>query len=222
MDGVQAVGKVEVDVATLGMDTLGFAAHKFYGPKGVGGLFVRKGIQLEPLIHGGGQEGGMRGGTEGVAAIAAMGAAAQATHAILPQLLARMTKYNEMLRAKIKERVQGVSFNGPQLGDNHAPNTLSVCVDGVRAEALAALLDNMSGIQVSLGSACSNNKAVSLSHVLLAMGLSEAQIKATMRVSIGRFTEEADLDTFARALADGVQLLKRIGQNGDERHAVAA
>lgn len=222
VDGVQAVGKMEIDVHGLGVDTLAFAGHKFYGPKGVGGLYVRSGVAVEPLIHGGGQEQGQRGGTESVAAIAAMGSAADATYAILPELVARLTEYRELLRAKLLERVPGVAFNGPSKAHELAPNTLSVRVDGVRAEALAAVLDNIHGIQVSLGSACSNNKAVSLSHVLQAMGLSESEIKATLRVSIGQYTEEADLDSFATAVAEGVRMLHRIGQTGEPRRAVAA
>lgn len=222
VDGVQAVGKMEVDVHRLGVDTLSFAGHKFYGPKGVGGLYIRAGVTVEPLIHGGGQERGQRGGTESVAAIAAMGAAADATYKILPELIARLTEYRELLRAKLLERVRCVAFNGPSSLHELASNTLSVRVDGCRAEALAAVLDNIHGIQVSLGSACSNNKTMSLSHVLQAMGLSESEIKATLRISIGQYTEEAHLDAFVSAVAEGLRTLERFGQTGESRHAIAA
>lgn len=223
VDAVQAVGKVQVDVAALGVDSLSLAGHKFYGPKGVGALYVRAGAKVEPLIHGGGQERGQRGGTEATAAIAAMGAAAQATHAELPALLDRLAAYQAQLRAMLAARVPGIAFNGPPHAQEQAPNTLSIRVNGIRAEALAAMLDHLHGIQVSLGSACSNNKSVSLSHVLRGMGLGEEQIKATMRVSIGRYTEQADLERFVEAVANGVALLQRIANPQTEKpHALAS
>lgn len=212
VDGVQAVGKIHVNAHELGVDTLSFAAHKFYGPKGVGGLYIRHGVILEPLLHGGGQEGGLRGGTEAVALIVAMGAAAEAIYAVLPELVLRAACYRLKLRRMLIERVPGVSFHGPSDANQQAPNTLSVCVDGIRAEALAALLDQIHGIQVSLGSACSNNKTASLSYVLVAMGVSEPAIKATLRVSFGRYTEEQDLEHLVEAMAQGVRSLQRISK----------
>jgi cysteine desulfurase len=222
VDGVQAVGKIHVDVRELGMDTMSFAAHKFYGPKGVGGLFVRRGVRLEPLLHGGGQEGGTRGGTEAVASIVAMGAAAEATQRMLPEMLLRLSRFRTILRGLLVERVPGVSFNGPENQDAQAPNTLSVRIAGVRAEALAALLDQMHGIQVSLGSACSNNKRAALSHVLLAMGLSEAAIRSTLRVSIGRYTREEDLHRFAEATAQCLRALQKISSGVNQERAAVA
>jgi cysteine desulfurase len=222
VDGVQAVGKSDVDVHALGLDTMAFAGHKFHAPKGVGGLYIRRGVSVEPLLHGGGQEHGLRGGTEAVAAIVAMGAAARAAHAALPELVPRLAGFRDILRRLLVERVPGVTFNGPRDLDAQAPNTLSVCVEGVRAEALAALLDHMHGIQVSLGSACSNNKSVSLSHVLVAMGLSESAIRSTLRVSMGRYTHEDDLVRFADALASGVRTLKRISRTVRPENTTAA
>ena len=222
VDGVQAVGKIHVDVRELGIDTMSFAAHKFYGPKGVGGLFVRRGVRLEPLLHGGGQEGGTRGGTEAVPSIVAMGAAAEATHRMLPEMVLRLSRFQTILRELLVARVPGVSFNGPEDQDAQAPNTLSVRIAGVRAEALAALLDQMHGIQVALGSACSNNKLAGLSHVLLAMGLSEAAIRSTLRVSIGRYTREEDLHRFAAATAQCVRALQRISNGVNHESAAVA
>jgi cysteine desulfurase len=215
VDGVQAVGKIPVDAHALDVDSLSFAAHKFYGPKGIGGLYLRNGIDLEPLLHGGGQEGGLRGGTEAVALIVAMGAAAEFSYQSLPELGQRAAKYREIFKRRLVERVVGVSFHGPRDERLQVPNTLSVCIDDIRAEALAAILDQIHGIQVSLGSACSNNKndkTVSLSHVLVAMGLSERAIQATLRVSFGRHTEVADFDRFVDAVAQGVRSLHRIGK----------
>ncbi|MFN7883397.1 MAG: cysteine desulfurase family protein, partial [bacterium] len=222
VDGVQAVGKIHVNAHELGMDTMSFAAHKFYGPKGVGGLFVRHGITIEPLLHGGGQEGGLRGGTEAVALIAAMGAAAEAIFAELPELAFRAANHRNIFSRLLTKCIPGVSFHGSIDPDQQVPYTLSVCIDGIRAEALAALLDQMYGIQVSLGSACANNKTVSLSHVWVAMGVNERAIKATLRVSFGRYTEEQDLKRFADAMAQGVRSLQRIGKAVDHEQTTPA
>ncbi|SFU53574.1 aminotransferase class V-fold PLP-dependent enzyme [Pseudoduganella namucuonensis] len=210
VDGVQGIGKVAVDVHELEVDTLSLSAHKFHGPKGVGALYVRRGVALEPLLHGGSQEGGLRGGTEAVPLIASMGAAAKEAQERLPHYQRQVGARRAALRARLLERVPGCAFNGPADDARVAPNTLSLRVDGIRAEAAAALLDQKYGIQVSLGSACSNNKAVSLSHVLSAMGMGEEQIKSTMRVSIGYATTERDVEHFVASLGSVVELLRRI------------
>lgn len=213
VDGVQAVGKIPVDVQALGVDTLSFAGHKFCGPKGIGGLYLRSGVVLEPLLHGGGQEGGLRGGTEASALVTAMGVAAEVAAATMPETIARMAVYREHLIQQLQQRIRGVTINGSADRTKQAPNTLSVCIDGIRAESLAALLDQMHGIQVSLGSACSSNNAKSLSHVLLAMGLGEAAIQSTMRVSLGPLTTEDSLERFVTAVEAGIRMLRRI--NGE-------
>jgi cysteine desulfurase len=218
------VGTIQpiAEISRLLVDTLSFAAHKFHGPKGVGGLYIRKGVSVEPLLHGGGQERGLRGGTEAVPAIAAMGAAAEVAHTSLPELVQRLLQLRLKLYKLLSERIADMSINGPQNPDLHAPNTLSICVHGIRAEAVAALLDQMHGIQVSLGSACSNNKTVSLSHVLVAMGLSEQAIQSTLRVSIGRYTAEDDLVQFADALSAAVRTLRRISNTVQHEKTLAA
>lgn len=221
VDGVQGVGKLPVDVYDLQVDTLSFSAHKFYGPKGVGGLYVRDGVVLEPLIHGGGQESGQRGGTEAVAAIAAMAAAAEVAYRSLPEFVNRTNTLRYMLRTLLNERVPGIQFNGPRDPEWQASNTLSVSIPDIRAEALAALLDHKHGIQVSLGSACSNNKSVSLSHVLTAIGLDEPTIKGTLRISLGQYTKEDDLSRFVTAVAECVAELRRIARTVPNELAVA-
>ncbi|WP_027468795.1 cysteine desulfurase family protein [Deefgea rivuli] len=222
VDGVQAIGKICVNAHELGVDSMSFAAHKFYGPKGVGGLYIKHGITIEPLLHGGGQEDGLRGGTEAVALIVAMGAAAEAINAALPELVFRATNYRTTFSRLLIECIPGVSFHQPSDPNQQVPYTLSVCIDGIRAEALAAILDEMHGIQVSLGSACANNKTVSLSHVLVAMGLSERAIKATFRVSFGQYTEEQDLKHFAEVMAQGVRSLQRISKAIDNEQTTSA
>lgn len=210
VDGVQAVGKIPVCAHSLGMDTMSFSGHKFYGPKGVGGLYIRHGVTVEPLMHGGGQERGVRGGTEAVASIVAMGVAADVIYMELSEMTQRMTSYRETLIRLLKKHIPSISFHGPSDQNIQVPNTISTCIDGIRAEALAAILDSMYGIQVSLGSACSNNKIVSLSHVLAAIGLNESTIKSTIRVSLGRYTTEDSLKSFVDAMTQSVQTLRRI------------
>ncbi len=118
--------------------------------------------------------------------------------------------YREHLIAQLQQRVRGVTLHGSADPARQAPNTLSVCIAGIRAESLAALLDQMHGIQVSLGSACSNNNVKSLSHVLLAMGLDEATIQSTMRVSLGPLTTVDSLERFVSAVEAGIGMLRRI------------
>src|SRR5690554_1869254 len=222
VDGVQAVGKIPVDVEELGADTLAFSGHKFHAPKGIGGLYIKPGIDIDPLIHGGGQEQGQRGGTEAVAMIAALGAAAREAMHNMDAHLQRTTELSEQLRRQLTSALPDIRFHGPSCPTQRIANTVSVCIPGVRADALAALLDHVHGIRVSLGSACSNNKSVALSHVLLAMGLSKAEIQSTLRLSIGRYTTSEDIDGLVSALATALATLGRIESSGGSRRVVAA
>ncbi len=209
-DAVQAIGKIPVDVRALGVDSLSFAAHKFYGPKGVGGLYLREGVELVPLLHGGGQERSLRGGTEALASIAAMGAAADHVRAGLDANIARMRTLREALRDGLRRTVAGAVFNGPAAEEARLPNTLSVTIPGIRAEALAAILDHSHGVQVSLGAACSNNKAAALSHVLRAIGLPEGHIRSTLRLSLHAGTREDGIEHLCNAIGQGLSLLDSI------------
>jgi cysteine desulfurase len=209
-DAVQAVGKLPVDAHALGVDTLAFAAHKFRGPKGIGGLYVRDGVELVPLLHGGGQERGQRGGTEALASIAGMGAAAEHVRRGLDADIARMRALREALREALRRTVAGVVFNGPDAEEARLPNTLSVTIPGIRAEALAALLDHGHGIQVSLGAACSNHKQASLSHVLHGIGLCEERIRATLRLSLNAETPDAAIERLCDALRKELSRLDAI------------
>lgn len=209
-DAVQAVGKIPVDARALGVDTLSFAAHKFYGPKGIGGLYVREGVELVPLLHGGGQECGQRGGTEALASIAAMGAAADHVRIGFEDDIARTRALREALRDGLRRAVAGVVFNGPDLEEARLPNTLSVTFPRIRAEALAAMLDHGHGFQVSLGAACSNNKTAAISHVLREIGLSDEQIRATLRLSLNADTGEDAVARLCGAVCKGLSLLDSI------------
>ena len=222
VDAVQAVGKIPVDVRDLGVDTMSFSGHKFYAPKGIGGLYIREGVKITPLLHGGGQERGLRGGTEAIASVAAIGAAAQVTLANINDQVVYLGALRELLKTQLISAVPQVYFHGPVNKSLQAPNTLSVCIPGIRAEALAALLDNMHCIQVSLGAACSNNKSVALSHVLVSMGLAEEVVKATLRVSIGQYTTESDIHRFVQAVATGVTTLFRISKPASQSYVTTA
>jgi cysteine desulfurase len=217
VDAVQAVGKIPVDAHALGADSLAFSAHKFHGPKGVGGLFVRKGVELEPLLHGGSQEGGRRSGTEALAGIIATGVAAAECAAHLSARARSMARRRDELRTALTARVPGVVFHGPSVQTPCLlPNTLNLRVTGIRAEALVALLDCVHGFQVSLASACSNNKEAGLSHVLVAMGLTEQEIRSTLRISLGSCTNKVELTRLVDAMVSAVALLHSISaREGD-------
>lgn len=194
IDAVQAAGRVPVDFAALGVDTLAISAHKFGGPKGVGALVNRDHVDLVPLIRGGGQERRRRAGTENVAAIAGFGAAAEvALHG-----LASVDAFRA-LRDKLESELKQVSPNAVIVGEG-APrlaNTTAVALPGKLAETLVIRLD-LAGVAVSAGSACSSGK-VGASHVLEAMGLGPDIASGTIRVSLGPTTTENDIAAFLAA-----------------------
>lgn len=204
-DAVQAVGKVGVDVEDLGVDLLSLAGHKFYGPKGVGALYVRKGTELEPVVHGGGQELGRRGGTENLADIAGLARAACMARESVPVEGERTRGLKSCLKAALDESVDDVTFIADK--DNALPNTLSVSFKGLSGESLLMALD-IEGVAVSAGSACSSG-ALKPSHVLTAMGLDDDVIRGTIRVSLGRWTTKEEIDTFLDILPPVVERLRK-------------
>jgi cysteine desulfurase len=222
VDAVQGVGKIPVDVNDLGCDSLSFSSHKFYGPKGVGGLYVTTDSSVPTLIHGGGQESGMRGGTENIIAIAGTGEAALEAYQNLSSWDEKQSAIKESLIAKLQEVVPDVIVNSPASRELSVPNTLNISIPGVRGEALAALLDHRFEISVAVGSACSNNKTTQLSHVLVSMGLSEKRIKSAIRISFGRYTEEDDIENLVEALAQTSFQLRQIASPKKQRKVVAA
>jgi cysteine desulfurase len=172
-------------------DLLSISAHKFYGPKGVGALVVRKGTKLHPIIHGGAQEREKRAGTENVAGIVGMARAAELALAEQPTEEVRLRELTEKLWRELSANVSGVHRNGHPA--KRVASTLSVSFDGVDGEALLMNLD-LEGVSVSSGSACAAG-AIEPSHVLLAMGVPLALAKATVRFSMGRSTSEKDVET---------------------------
>lgn len=192
-DLVQAAGRIPVDVKSLGVDLASLSAHKLHGPKGVGALYVAPAVRLEPLIYGGGQERGLRSGTENIPAIVGFGVAAELAMRELPDSAARLRRLSERLRAGLQEAYPRIVFLGPQDADRRAPHIVSAAFPGLRAEVLATHLDQEGGVLVSTGSACSSHKART-SHVLKAMALGDSLADATIRLSLGLLTREEEID----------------------------
>lgn len=194
-DAVQAAGKIPADVEELGVDLLTVAAHKFHGPKGVGALYVRKGIELEPLVHGGKQERDLRAGTENVAGIAGMGKAAELASRALGGW-ARISALRDRMEEGVRRLVPGARLNGHR--ERRLPNTLNLTLPGLRGEALVVALDQH-GVSLSSGSACKSGSPEP-THVLLAMGRSEEEAHCSIRFSLSRETTDEDVDAALDAL----------------------
>lgn len=201
-DAAQSVGKVRVDVNELGVDLLTVVGHKLYGPKGVGALYVREGTTLEPFVHGAGQEGGRRAGTENVLLAVGLGAACALAQASLDEGRARMRERRDALHRGLVEALgDRVVLNGPP--EDRLPNTLNVCIRGVvGADVLARAAD----VAASTGSAC-HEGTVHLSPVLAAMGVDPELGRGALRLTVGRTTSDADVARAAAALVGAVRAL---------------
>lgn len=211
-DATQAVGKVPVDVAALGVDLLSFSAHKIYGPKGIGGLYVRRTsppVRLEPQIDGGGQEHGLRSGTLNVPGIVGLAKALELCLEELPAESKRLRQLRDRLFARLQEVVPDISLNGPRLDDPslRLVNNLNCTFPGVDGEALML---NMKTVAVSSGSACTSTNPEP-SHVLRALGRSEDDARASLRFGLGRFNTEEEIDAAAEAVGRTVARLRAIG-----------
>lgn len=179
-DAVQAVGKIPLNVKDAAVDALALSAHKFHGPKGVGALYLRRGIKFTPLLHGGGQERGLRSGTEAVPLIVGMGAAAGLAKQRLGEPgAARIAQTRDAFEHAVLERVSGARVNGDPV--SRLPNTSHMSFDGCEAAGLLILLDEK-GVACSAGSACMSGKQQP-SHVQKAMGFSDARAKSSLRIS---------------------------------------
>ena len=202
-DAVQAAGKLALDVRALDVDLLSLSAHKLYGPKGIGCLYVRRGTPLAPLVRGGGQERNRRAGTENVAAIVGFGAAARLARESLDDEAVRLVALRDRLRTRLL-RLDGVVENGTA---TRLPNTLNLSFAGTEAESLLMALD-LEGIAVSTGAACAAG-GVEPSHVLKAMGFPPERVQSSLRLSLGRTTTEADVDRAGEAIAAVVARQRR-------------
>ncbi len=202
-DAAQACGKMAVDVDGLQTDLLSLSAHKMHGPKGAGALYVRSGVRLAPLSRGGEHERGMRPGTENVAALAGLGAAAELAASELAARRARWMALRATFLARIRATLPGARVNSPEDG---LPNTISVTFPGIPGDSLLTGLD-LGGVAASVGSACASG-AAEPSHVLLAMGLTRAEASQSLRVSFHAGTSEDDVAACLNALARCVKRLR--------------
>ncbi len=205
-DATQAIGKVGVDVRAWDVDLLNLSAHKFHGPKGVGALFIRRGVRLKPFMVGGGQERGRRGGTENVPGIVGLGRAAALAAARLPEM-ARVQGLRDRLEAGVRSSVTGVRAEGAEA--ERLPNTSLLSFRGLEGEALLLRL-NQAGYCVSTGSACSTGQREP-SHVLRAMDVPAEYARGTIRVTLGHPTTEAEVDGFLQVLPGLVAELRAQG-----------
>lgn len=207
-DAVQAAGSIPINVQTLNVDLLSLSAHKFYGPKGVGVLYARKGVQLESTQEGGGQESGRRGGTENVPLIVGMGEALSRAEQSRGQYVAHTTELRDALWSAIQERIAGVSLNGPDSGAERLPNNLNITIDGVQGETVLLSLDMM-GIEASAGSACTTGNSEP-SHVLLSMGLDEDAARASLRLTVGRGNSIDEMYRAADVLSEVIDRIRNL------------
>ncbi len=212
VDGVQAAGKIGFSLQTLGADLYSVSGHKFGAPKGVGALFVRKGVVLDPILYGGRHERERRAGTENVPGIVALGQAAALRYDV-----DRTAALRDRLEAGILGRVPAVGVNG--IRADRLPNTSNIRFDGIEGEAMTIALD-LRGFAVSSGSACSSG-AVEPSHVLLAMGLTPEQARSSVRFSLGPGNTAAEVDELIEAVAAGAEHLRRISATFRPEEVVA-
>jgi len=202
-DAVQAAGKIPVDVEALGVDLLSLSAHKLHGPKGIGVLYVRKGVELEPLVHGGRQEAGLRAGTENVPAIVGFGKAAELALAALPRTT-ELARLRDRLEAEVRRRIPGARLNGHR--DRRVPITVNLTLPGVRGESVVVALDQR-GVSLSSGSACKSGSP-DPTHVLIAMGRTAEEAHCAVRFSLSRHTTEADIDDTVAALGEVLEAME--------------
>jgi cysteine desulfurase len=203
-DAVQAAGKIAIDVDDLGVNLLSIAAHKFYGPKGVGALYVRKGTRIEPLLFGGHSERDHRPGTEDVAAIAGLGAAADMALLQMSDETRRLTALRDRLEAGLLANIPYGRING--FGAKRTPNTTNITFPYVEGESMVIALD-LKGIACSTGAACSSG-VVEPSHVLTAIGLAPEDARATLRLSLGHQTTNQEIDFALETIPPVIERLR--------------
>ncbi|HEX3869291.1 MAG TPA: aminotransferase class V-fold PLP-dependent enzyme [Pirellulales bacterium] len=207
-DATQAVGKMPVDVTSLGIDLMSFTAHKLYGPKGVGALYVRRGVRLQSQIDGGGQEHDLRSGTLNVTGIVGLAKALELCLTEMPEETKRLATLRNRLYSRLREAIDGVSLNGPALecSELRLANNLNVSFANVDGEAL---MMSMKTLAVSSGSACTSANPEP-SHVLRALGLSDDLTRASLRFGLGRFNTEDEADEAVKLVRDAVVRLRKL------------
>ena len=203
-DAVQTIGHIPVNVDALGVDLLSISAHKIYGPKGIGALYIRKGTRIVPFMHGGEQERGRRASTENVPAIVGFGKAVEIAESEMQDEMERLTSLRDELIRGLFERMEGIYLNGHP--SQRLPSNVNISVEFVEGESMAISLD-LDGIAASTGSACASN-AVEASHVLLALGLPAWLCHGSLRLSLGRETTREDMERVLEVLPRIVSRLR--------------
>ena len=203
-DAVQATGNVPIDVVDMNIDLLTLSGHKLHGPKGIGALFIRRGVRIDAVQHGGGQERKLRPGTENVPGIAGLGKAAEAAKEEMADKVARITALRDRLMRGIEERIPEIKLNGHPT--QRMPGNVNYSFRYVEGESLLLSLD-MKGIAASSGSACTSG-SLDPSHVLLAMGLSHEIAHGSLRLTLGRGTTEEDIDYVLEVLPPIIERLR--------------
>jgi cysteine desulfurase len=213
-DAVQGVGKIPALVDEIGADLLALSAHKIYGPKGVGALYVKRGVPLVPLIDGGGQERDLRSGTLNVPGIVGLGEACRLRDEEMDGEAVRLAALRDRLREGILERIEAVRINGPA-GDRRQPGNLNVSFAGIEGEALILALE---GFALSAGSACTSD-SIEPSYVLRAIGCTEAEAHCSVRFGLGRENTDDEIDRLLDALEEQVGRLRRMSPLWDPQGA---
>jgi cysteine desulfurase len=212
-DAVQALGNIPIDVRTLGVDMLSVSGHKIYGPKGIGALYIRKGVSLPSFVHGGAQENKKRAGTENLTGIVGFGKAAELSMLNMDEHIKNLTRLRNYFLEKIIKNIPDINVNGSL--ERRLPGNLNITFKYIEGEALLLLLD-LEGIAVSTGSACSS-ASLTPSHVLTALGVPVEMIHGSLRFTVGDFTTEDDIDYTVGCLIKSVEKLRNISSVSKEK-----
>jgi len=207
-DAVQSVGKIPVNVKELGVDLLSLSGHKIHAPKGIGVLYIRKGVKLVPFMTGGSHERKRRAGTENVPGIVGLGEAARLAMERLPEMTARVAALRDHLEANLRDRIAGVRDNGAP--EYRLPNIANLSFEGIEGEAAVIAMD-LEGVAVSTGSACASG-SLEPSHVLVAMGLRPEVVQGSLRFSLCYHNTEAEIDAVAETMARVAERLRRLAR----------
>lgn len=202
-DAVQAIGSVKIDVQKMKIQMLSMSAHKFYGPKGIGILYIKKGVKIDPYLHGGEQERGKRAGTENTSAIIGIGEAIKMVYLNIDKESLRLKKLRDKFISEVL-KISGTALNGSST--LRLPGNVNICFKGVEAETLLMALD-LRGISASAGSACSAG-SLEPSHVLLALGLSKEEAKSSIRFTFGKHTTDEDIEKTIEVLKEIVESIR--------------
>jgi cysteine desulfurase len=210
-DAAQSVGKIRIDVNKLGVDLLSIAGHKLYAPKGVGALYIRKGTHLEKFVHGAGQEGGWRAGTENVLEVVGLGKACEIAERDMEKNIKHMREMRENLYLGLKETIKDVRLNGHP--SERLPNTLNVSFRGVNACKLIAEIADK--VAVSAGSACHSSDQITVSPVLEAMKVPLEWAIGTIRFSVGKFSSEPEVENAIKTVSTALLRMRQVPKNSE-------